>query len=133
MESVIFLLLLAISGGHPQQLDFLKLPPSLQLNTAHHKLATNEIEALITNILGIPSDMHWQGLRRQPAFEYPKANLLFVVEGFDSPSESHDQADAEWIVIRTQVRGHNGTPPLGPPAARGLAALRAYFVCFSYY
>jgi hypothetical protein len=51
---------------------------------------------------------------------------------------SHDQADAEWIVIRTQLRGHNecplgGQPPAGPSAARGLTALRAYFVCFSYY
>jgi hypothetical protein len=63
---------------------------------------------------------------------------------------SHDQADAEWIVIRTQLWGHNDTPfgrpaarqpsgqppvgpPAGPPAARGLAALRAYFVCFSYH
>jgi hypothetical protein len=44
--------------------------------------------------------------------------------------ESHDQADAEWIVIRTQLRDQ---PPADPPAARGLAALRAYFVCFSYY
>jgi hypothetical protein len=49
--------------------------------------------------------------------------------------ESHDQADAEWMVIRTQLRGHNDTAfrrpaPAGPPAARGL---RAYFVCFSYY
>lgn len=102
MESVIFLLLLAISGGHPQQLDFLKLPPSLQLNTAHHKLATNEIEALITNILGIPSDMHWQGLRRQPAFEYPKANLLFVVEGFDSPSDLGFDCQ-KWIKVNPDI------------------------------
>jgi hypothetical protein len=29
--------------------------------------------------------------------------------------ESHDQADAEWIVTRTQLRGHNDTP-LGRPA-----------------
>jgi hypothetical protein len=49
---------------------------------------------------------------------------------------SHDQADAEWIVIRRQLRGHDDTP-FGRPApgrpsraARGLAALRAYFVCF---
>jgi hypothetical protein len=47
-----------------------------------------------------------------------------------SSGDSHDQADAEWIVIRTQLRGHNDTPfgrpaPAGPPAARGLAALRA--------
>jgi hypothetical protein len=27
-----------------------------------------------------------------------------------TPGGSHDQADAEWIVIRTQLRGHNGTP-----------------------
>jgi hypothetical protein len=51
--------------------------------------------------------------------------------------ESHDQADAEWIAIRTQLRGHNDTPfgrpaPAGPPADRGLAALRAYVVYFSY-
>jgi hypothetical protein len=43
-----------------------------------------------------------------------------------SLGESHDQADAEWIVIRTQLWGHDDTP-------FGLAALRAYFVCFSYY
>jgi hypothetical protein len=54
------------------------------------------------------------------------------------PGESHDQADAEWIVIRTQlrvritIRPSGGQPPAGPPAAWGLATLRAYFVCFSY-
>jgi hypothetical protein len=31
-------------------------------------------------------------------------------------SGSHDQADAEWIVIRTQLRGHNYTP-FGQPAS----------------
>jgi hypothetical protein len=31
--------------------------------------------------------------------------------------ESHDQADAEWIVIRTQLRSHNDTP-FGRPAPR---------------
>jgi hypothetical protein len=51
---------------------------------------------------------------------------------------SHDQADAEWIVIWTQLRGHNDThfgwpSPVGPLAARGLAALQATFVCFNYY
>jgi hypothetical protein len=29
--------------------------------------------------------------------------------------ESHDQADADWIVTRTQLRGHNDTP-FGQPA-----------------
>jgi hypothetical protein len=24
--------------------------------------------------------------------------------------ESHDQADAEWVLIRTQLRGHDNTP-----------------------
>jgi hypothetical protein len=48
--------------------------------------------------------------------------------------ESHDQADAEWKVIRTQLRGPlGGQPPADPPAARGLATLWVYFVCFSYY
>jgi hypothetical protein len=48
---------------------------------------------------------------------------------------SHDQADADWIVTRTQLRRHNDTPFGRPDAGRpsGLAALRAYFVCFSYY
>jgi hypothetical protein len=36
--------------------------------------------------------------------------------------ESHDQADAEWIVIRTQLRGHNdlpfGQPAPGRPSGR---------------
>jgi hypothetical protein len=31
--------------------------------------------------------------------------------------ESYDQAEAEWIVIRTQLRGHNDTP-LGRPSSR---------------
>jgi hypothetical protein len=55
--------------------------------------------------------------------------------------ESHDQADAEWIVIRTQLGGHNNTlfgqpapqaGPPGPPWGSG-PALQAYFVCFNYY
>jgi hypothetical protein len=70
-------------------------------------------------------------------------DLIFWKE---TAGESHDQADAEWIVIRTQLRGHNdtpfgrpalGQPPAGRPAGRladrGLAALWAYLVCFSYY
>jgi hypothetical protein len=46
-------------------------------------------------------------------------------------SESHDQADAEWIVIRTQLRGHNDTPFGRPTPSRPvliLAAQRAYLV-----
>jgi hypothetical protein len=31
------------------------------------------------------------------------------------------------------IRPLGGQPPAGLSAARGLAALRAYFVCFSYY
>jgi len=31
------------------------------------------------------------------------------------------------------IRPSGGQPPAGPPAAQGLAALRTYFVCFSYY
>jgi hypothetical protein len=45
--------------------------------------------------------------------------------GFDN------QADAEWIVIRTQLRGHNDTP-FGR-IAPGRPSGPAYFVCFSYY
>jgi hypothetical protein len=50
----------------------------------------------------------------------------------------HDQADAEWIVFRGQLRGHIDTPcgrptgwlqpPTGLSATQGLATLRAYFV-----
>jgi hypothetical protein len=36
--------------------------------------------------------------------------------------ESHDQADAEWIVIRSQLSGHNdvpfGRPAPGRPSGR---------------
>jgi hypothetical protein len=44
------------------------------------------------------------------------------------PGDSHDQADAEWNVIRTQLRGHKDTPfgwpapqagPPGPPRGSG--------------
>jgi hypothetical protein len=66
------------------------------------------------------------------------AFILALSYSLRSDGKSHDQADTEWIVIRTQLRGHNDTPfgrlaPVSPPAARGLAALRACFVCFSYY
>jgi hypothetical protein len=48
--------------------------------------------------------------------------------------EFQDQVDAEWIVIRGQLRGHNDKPfgrptpgrPIGRPGA--LAALRAYLL-----
>jgi hypothetical protein len=46
---------------------------------------------------------------------------------------SHDQADAEWIVTRGPIRGHNDTPfgqptPSWPIGYLGLANLRAYLV-----
>jgi hypothetical protein len=48
--------------------------------------------------------------------------------------EFHDQGDAEWIVIRRSLWGHNDNqPPAGLSAALGLATLRAYLVCFIYY
>jgi len=40
----------------------------------------------------------------------------------DGIGKYHDQADAEWIVMRTQLRGHNdtpfGRPALGRPSGR---------------
>jgi len=39
----------------------------------------------------------------------------FPVTRTDCGGESHDQAVAEWIVIRTQLRGHNDMP-YGRPA-----------------
>jgi hypothetical protein len=43
--------------------------------------------------------------------------ILLLAQGV-----SHDQADAEWIGIRTQLRGHNdtpfGRPALGWPSGR---------------
>jgi hypothetical protein len=49
--------------------------------------------------------------------------------------------DAEWRVIKMQLRGHNdtrfGRPTpgrhIGRPGLRGLAALRAFLVVLSYY
>jgi hypothetical protein len=48
---------------------------------------------------------------------------------------SHDQADAEWIVIRTQLRGHNhtlfGRPAPGRPSGRpGSGRLTGIFCMF---
>jgi hypothetical protein len=43
----------------------------------------------------------------------------------DCGGESHDQADAEWIVIRTQLRGHNDTP-FGRPAPGHLGHLGVF-------
>jgi hypothetical protein len=43
----------------------------------------------------------------------------------------HDQGDAEWIVIRGQLKGNQPQPAyrsIGLSAARGLAPLRAYLV-----
>jgi hypothetical protein len=39
-----------------------------------------------------------------------KQNSVTQMTKLTHPEESHDQADAEWIVIRTQLRGHNDTP-----------------------
>jgi hypothetical protein len=52
--------------------------------------------------------------------------------GGEAVGGSHDEADAEWILIRRPLWGHNDTPA-GLSAALGLAALWAYFVFFSYY
>jgi hypothetical protein len=41
--------------------------------------------------------------------------------------EFHDQGDAEWIVIRRPLRGHNDTP-FGQPTGRPGFGLRAYLV-----
>jgi hypothetical protein len=54
---------------------------------------------------------------------FPEDVQVRGLKSFDI-GESHDQADAEWIVIRRQLRGHNDTPfgrpapqagPPGPP------------------
>jgi hypothetical protein len=41
----------------------------------------------------------------------------FCVSFSLSSGEFHDQADADWIVIRGQLRGHNDTP-IGQPTGR---------------
>jgi hypothetical protein len=41
----------------------------------------------------------------------------------DSVGESHDQADAEWIKMRTQLRGHNDMAGVWPPFGRILYVL----------
>jgi hypothetical protein len=58
------------------------------------------------------------------------------MKGDEGLRGSHDKADTEWIgggygVI--MIRPWAGQPPAGLLAALGLAAHRAYFVCFSYY
>jgi hypothetical protein len=62
------------------------------------------------NIASKPEQVHlsWHG----------DATKMWVTWVTQTPGESHDQADAEWIVIRRQLRGHNDTP-FGPPWGSG--------------
>jgi hypothetical protein len=50
-----------------------------------------------------------------------------------SIGESHDQADAEGIVIRTQLRGHNNMPFGRPAPGRPSGRPSGVFCMFSYY
>jgi hypothetical protein len=56
----------------------------------------------------------------------------------ESAGKFHDQGDAEWIVIRGQLRGHNDTPcgrpnPVRPIGRPRVGHPQGIFGGFSYY
>jgi hypothetical protein len=66
----------------------------------------------------------------RPLGSQPQTGLLAPLREY---GKFYDKWDAEWIVIRRQLKGHNDTPcGFQPPASlsvgQGLAARRVYFV-----
>jgi hypothetical protein len=59
---------------------------------------------------------------------------VFFPLGYPFLPGGHDQADAEWMVIRGPLKGaitirpEGGRPPAGRQAGRGLAIVRAYLM-----
>jgi len=74
-----------------QRLSFLRLPPSVSLKSAGDSapLDADQLEALVANLVGLPTNLDWSGLPTFSSLDRPKANLLFVVEGgrIDSPTD----------------------------------------------
>lgn len=94
--SVQFLLLLALltltRQTFCQRLSFLRLPPSVSLSSdaASTPLDSDQLEPLIANLIGLPTNLKWSKLTSFASLDRPKANLLFVVEGaaeIASPSD----------------------------------------------
>jgi hypothetical protein len=59
--------------------------------------------------------------RATKALEKPKVETVKVVKG-----EFHDQADADWIVIRRLLWGHNDMP-CGRPTPGRLVGVFSYY------
>jgi hypothetical protein len=67
-----------------------------------------------------------------------RERLLEIPRIENSKGGCHDLADAEWIVIRRPLRGHNDTPfgqptPSRPIGRRGVGHAQSVFGIFSYY
>jgi len=70
-----------------QRLSFLRLPSTIS-SIGSTPLDANELEPLIANLVGIPTELSRSGLSTYSTLDRPKANLLFVVEDFvESPKD----------------------------------------------
>jgi len=94
-DFIVFLsfLIILISSSSSQRLSFLRLPSSIQRLEASSaaSLPVDDIESLVANLVGLPSDLDWSasssGLTAVSGLDRPKANLLFVVDGVESPTD----------------------------------------------
>jgi len=94
-DFIVFLsfLIILISSSSSQRLSFLRLPSSIQrleASSSAASLPVDDIESLVANLVGLPSDLDWSafssGLTVVSGLDRPKANLLFVVDGVESPT-----------------------------------------------
>ena len=78
---LLFTILTFSSQTFAQRLSFLRLPPSISLSSssASTPLDADQLEPLIANLVGLPTDLGWSALPTFASLDRPKANLLFVV------------------------------------------------------
>jgi hypothetical protein len=94
---------------------------------------------MLSSLRVLPSRSHvqpsiiWEG----DSIAYGQADR-WIGERMDRRTLTHDKADAEWIVIRRPLRGHNDTPFGRPIPGRLISRLgvghpQGVFGVFSYY
>jgi len=97
--SLLVSIFLFSSPGFADRLTFLRLPPGVSIinnndnnndnNNHDNPLTLDQLEPLVANLVGLPSDLRWSGLSStsssssssSSSFDRVKANLLFVVVG----------------------------------------------------
>jgi hypothetical protein len=119
-----------LSQAHTEQAsaNYIERPTANSTNTK--KSPTTRVTSTAPRLR---NNVEWEWVCMKAVFyqkeKYPPSKEAHELK----TGKFHDQADARWIEIRGQLRGHNDTPfgrstPSRPMAARGLAALRAYLV-----